>query len=331
MFQPIYKPWEVRKVLDLYSNVKSFRIASMKSGVSKSTIHRWWSSFQYLLPCRGRHQRKKIKRKRRPKYHDLSDELTNLFTTPQIVHLSLRGIQSALLERKCLLNPSKSWLHMMLRKQRITRRRFMPTQLVSTNKDRFNLQVEEFIANINRFKNEEIVCIDETGFCNLGNTIYGYYPKGMTPKPIPVLKRERRSLIMAIHPTNGIIAHSLQNKSFNSLSFLSFLKDDVIPYLPSTVKGIIMDNVSFHRTKCVMELLKSHGLIAVFIPPYTPRCNPIEEVFSILKRHFRTSGSFERIDDQIATAIEKLKLYKDILNNYIHTRDYVATCLKSKL
>jgi len=146
MFQPIYKPFQIRRALDLYNKVKSFRVASKKSGTSKSTIHRWWNSFQLVLYSRGRYQKKK-RRTRRPKYLDLSSQLKKLFETPLFIYYSLKSIQSALRDRRYhRLTPSKSWIHALLRKNRISRRRFVPTQLVSINKERFNNQVDDFTS-----------------------------------------------------------------------------------------------------------------------------------------------------------------------------------------
>ena len=52
-------------------------------------------------------------------------------------------------------------------------------------------------------------------------------------------------------------------------------------------KTIIADNVAFHKSKDVIEYLKSNEANMIFIPPYSPEYNPIEFVFSEIKRKIR--------------------------------------------
>ena len=55
----------------------------------------------------------------------------------------------------------------------------------------------------------------------------------------------------------------------------------IISFLP-TIKYILMDNISFHKSVQIRTLLKSHQLIPIFIPPYSPSFDPIEEFFSVI-------------------------------------------------
>ena len=44
-----------------------------------------------------------------------------------------------------------------------------------------------------------------------------------------------------------------------------------------------MDNAPIHQSYRIKELVENTGNHMLFIPPYSPDCNPIEEVFSKLK------------------------------------------------
>jgi transposase len=48
-----------------------------------------------------------------------------------------------------------------------------------------------------------------------------------------------------------------------------------------------MDNASFHHSEGVRELCLRAGAKLVFLPPYSPDLNPIEEFFGDLKRLIR--------------------------------------------
>jgi transposase len=47
-----------------------------------------------------------------------------------------------------------------------------------------------------------------------------------------------------------------------------------------------MDNVAFHHSKIIKELIHKKGWEYLYTPPYSPVFNPIEGVFSIVKRHY---------------------------------------------
>lgn len=47
---------------------------------------------------------------------------------------------------------------------------------------------------------------------------------------------------------------------------------------------IIADNAPFHRKTYLTELAKQHGHHLLFLPPYSPDFNPIEQSFAVIKR-----------------------------------------------
>jgi len=50
---------------------------------------------------------------------------------------------------------------------------------------------------------------------------------------------------------------------------------------------VIMDNLSSHKGKAVREAIHAAGAKLFFLPPYSPDLNPIEQLFSKLKRLLR--------------------------------------------
>ena len=54
---------------------------------------------------------------------------------------------------------------------------------------------------------------------------------------------------------------------------------------PSDV--VIMDNVRFHHTAAVKAVIEATGARILYIPPYHPELDAIEEVFSVVKRDVR--------------------------------------------
>jgi len=53
---------------------------------------------------------------------------------------------------------------------------------------------------------------------------------------------------------------------------------------------VIMDNLSSHKAPAVRAAIESVGARLLFLPPYSPDFNPIEQAFSKLKAHLRKAA-----------------------------------------
>jgi transposase len=54
---------------------------------------------------------------------------------------------------------------------------------------------------------------------------------------------------------------------------------------------VVMDNFSAHKGERVRKLIEDRGCQLLFLPPYSPDLNPIEEAFSKVKRLLRVIGA----------------------------------------
>ena len=71
--------------------------------------------------------------------------------------------------------------------------------------------------------------------------------------------------------------------------FEAYLKRVLAPSLrPGQV--VVMDNLSSHKGSRVRELVKERGCEILYLPPYSPDLNPIEEAFSKLKALLRAKA-----------------------------------------
>jgi transposase len=57
---------------------------------------------------------------------------------------------------------------------------------------------------------------------------------------------------------------------------------------------VVMDNLSSHKGKRVRELIEEKGCELVYLPPYSPDLNPIEEAFSKIKGFIRKAEARTR-------------------------------------
>jgi putative transposase len=275
MFKQQYTGSVVRESIFLYQKLQSFRKVGIQMGIGKSTIHRWYNRFHRVFASAGRLTKR---RQRRSKYNTLVQDLKKCFASEQLEHVTLKGIVSLLPYSPCITTVAR-----YLRKANISRRRFGNLYKVK----RHNLEREEEYKSWFRQQTmETIICIDETGFSNVGNACYGYFPRGKIPVTTNVPNRVKASCAVAVS-SKGVLCYQTQPKAFKTDSFLSFMKE-LIGCVPSEARFVVMDNIAFHRNKEVIALLSNANIVPMFIPPYSPVYNPIEEVFAHVKREFRS-------------------------------------------
>ncbi len=65
---------------------------------------------------------------------------------------------------------------------------------------------------------------------------------------------------------------------------------------PSLRRGqiVVMDNLSVHKGERIKELIEERGCELLYLPPYSPDLNPIEEAFSKIKRILRKAEARSR-------------------------------------
>ena len=68
-----------------------------------------------------------------------------------------------------------------------------------------------------------------------------------------------------------------------------------------------MDNVRFHHSKDVLEYFKSRNIDILFVPPYSPWFNPIENAFSLIKKHFYKHGKINEAFEYVCRQKEVLR------------------------
>lgn len=81
---------------------------------------------------------------------------------------------------------------------------------------------------------------------------------------------------------NKIIAPFTHEITTDAELFNGWLEKCLIPELrPGQV--IVMDNYSIHKTNKTKELIEAAGCKLLFLPPYSPDLNPIEQYWAIIK------------------------------------------------
>ena len=88
---------------------------------------------------------------------------------------------------------------------------------------------------------------------------------------------------------SGMVAPWVLDGPINRDAFTTYVVRVLVPELrPGDVA--IMDNLSSHKAPAVRQAIEAAGATLLFLPPYSPDFNPIEQAFSKLKAHLRKAA-----------------------------------------
>lgn len=99
--------------------------------------------------------------------------------------------------------------------------------------------------------------------------------------------------VLAALDRQGIRASLLVPGAADGDVFRAFLKQVLVPVLRRGDQ-VVLDNLSVHKVSGVADLIEAAGATLAYLPPYSPDLNPIEQAFSTMKTHLRTTGARTR-------------------------------------
>ena len=85
---------------------------------------------------------------------------------------------------------------------------------------------------------------------------------------------------------DGMVAPMVLDGPINGEAFTAYVKHILVPEL-SAGDIVVMDNLSSHKGKQIRELIEAKGANLLYLPPYSPDFNPIENAFAKLKALLR--------------------------------------------
>ena len=89
--------------------------------------------------------------------------------------------------------------------------------------------------------------------------------------------------------TRGLTAPLVVDGAINGEVFLGYVRQHLVPTLAAG-DVVIMDNLGSHKGKAVRRAIRRAGAHLIFLPPYSPDLNPIEQVFAKLKALLRKAA-----------------------------------------
>ena len=151
---------------------------------------------------------------------------------------------------------------------------------------------------------EELAYVDETGIDTCLYREYGWSERGLRLMGNISGHKFERTGIVAAQIGKSLLAPLTYNGAMDSLLFEMWFENCLLPVLPKAAV-IVMDNASFHRKNKLVPLAEKSGHRLIFLPPYSPELNPIENFWSWLKRYLRkTLPSTSSFNDALCSAFK---------------------------
>jgi transposase len=121
--------------------------------------------------------------------------------------------------------------------------------------------------------------------------------------------------------TSGLTAPLVVNGAVNGEIFTAYVRQQLVPTLRAG-DVVILDNLSSHKPVGVREAIESVGATLLFLPPYSPDLNPIENVFAKFKWLLKSAA--ERTVDALWNACGRLlaRFTEHECRNYIRHCGY---------
>jgi transposase len=145
-----------------------------------------------------------------------------------------------------------------------------------------------------------LVFLDESGVNTCMTRRYGRaIGKQRCCEGVPLNHGKNTTLISAIRLDHPPLFSVIQG-AMHGCQFLDFIKNILVPTLHEG-DIVIMDNLATHKVDGVEDAIRAAHAQLLFLPPYSPDFNPIEQMWSKMKAYLRKVKA--RVYDSLHSAI----------------------------
>lgn len=145
---------------------------------------------------------------------------------------------------------------------------------------------ENFRAGMPELAANNLVFLDEFG-ANLGMVPrHGRARAGRRVHINKPASRGRNITFAGAMTVAGLLVLEALPGTANKVRFLAWVRDILCPRLREG-HVVVMDNLSAHHADEVRQAIEGRGAQILFLPPYSPDLNPIEECWSKVKNYLR--------------------------------------------
>jgi transposase len=132
-------------------------------------------------------------------------------------------------------------------------------------------------------------------------------------------KRDKNVTMIGAIALKGLMAPVTFEGGTDGEAFKAYIQQVLVPQLWLGA-CVVMDNFSSHKVAGVKEAIKAAGARLVYLSPYSPDFNPIENCWSKLKTFLRSKAArtHEALQKAIKDAIETITA-QDLIGWFTHS------------
>ncbi len=147
------------------------------------------------------------------------------------------------------------------------------------------------------------VFLDETGTATNMTRRYGRSPRGQRVVDATPHGHWLTTTFVAGLREDGIIAPLVLDGPMRGEVSRAYVEQMLAPALQSG-DVVVLDNLAAHKVAGVREAIRAVGASVLYLPPYSPDLNPIEQLFAKLKALLRKAAA--RTKEALWSAIGEL-------------------------
>lgn len=152
-----------------------------------------------------------------------------------------------------------------------------------------------------------LVFFDESGVNTIMARLYGRCLQGRRLVGSAPAGYYRTCTLMSAIRLDGVVAPMLLDGPVNGQTFACYMEQCLVPALrPGDI--LILDNLPAHKSVRVTEAVEGAGCTLVYLPPYSPDFNPIENMWSKVKAILRGAAArtFDTLTDAVGKALHAI-------------------------
>jgi transposase len=218
-------------------------------------------------------------------------------------HFTLRGLQAELAERGIEVDYKTVWN--FVHTEGLSFKSLLPSEQHRPDIARRRSQWKKYQQRIDPAR---LVFIDETWAKTNMAPIHGWARRGQRLRAhVPHGHWKTLTFIAALR-CDRVAAPCVFDGPINGRSFTAYVEQILVPTLkPGDI--VILDNLGSHKGQPVRSAIRAAGAKLLFLPPYSPDLNPIEQVFAKLKHLMRNAAerTIEATWKRIGTLLNKFR------------------------
>lgn len=177
---------------------------------------------------------------------------------------------------------------------------------------------DDYLDEVRDVAPESFVFLDEAGINIAMTPTHGRAPSGQRVIERREMTRAPNVSMLGFVRLGTRMQVEIKERAHNGATFLEWVKRVLVPHLREG-DVVVMDNASIHKVRGVREAIRAVGAWLVYLPPYSPEFNPIEEGWSKVKHLLRKAKarSLDLLRAAVGDAVEAVS-QQDLVGWFNH-------------